>query len=103
VVDDETLAVDVIREVGPGGDFLGHAHTARHFRQELFFPVLFARQTIDQWLASGARMAHEVAHARVQEILAKAGPVDLLPGADRALEEALRRAVAETGRRARAG
>lgn len=98
-VNDDTLAVDVIREVGHGGSFLGHEHTARYFRRELFFPKLFQRQTIDQWLESGAKMAHEVAHARVQEILARAGPVELLPGADEALEQALRRAVTETERR----
>ncbi len=97
-VNDDTLAIDVIREVGQGGDFLGHAHTGRHFRQELFFPKLFQRQTIDQWLESGAKMAHQVAHERVLEILAKAGPVELVPGADAALEQALRKAVTETER-----
>jgi trimethylamine--corrinoid protein Co-methyltransferase len=98
-VNDDTLAVEVIREVGQGGSFLGHEHTGRYFRQELFFPRLFRRQTIDGWLESGAPMAHQVAHARVEEILATAGPVELAPGADRALEEALRRAVAEHERR----
>ncbi len=49
----------------------------RHFRKELYFPLLFRRQTIDQWLGAGSKMSHEVAHERVQEILAKAGPVPL--------------------------
>ncbi len=96
---DDALALEVIREVGPGGSFLGHEHTGRYFRHELFFPRLFRRQTIDQWIESGAKMAHQVAHERVEEILATAGPVELAPGADRALEEALRRAVAEAERR----
>ncbi len=95
-VSDETLAVDVIREVGHGGTFLPHEHTARHFRQELFFPRLFRRQTIDQWLRSGAHMIHEVAHQRVEEILQKAGPVELPPGADGEMERALHKAVKET-------
>jgi len=38
-------------------------------------------------------MIHEVAHERVQEILAKAEPVSLLPGADTELERALNQAV----------
>jgi trimethylamine--corrinoid protein Co-methyltransferase len=92
-VNDDTLAVDVIREVGPGGDFLSHEHTVQHFRQEMFFPSLFARQTIDQWVNSGSKMTHEVAHERVLEILDGAEPAKLPPGADAELERALRQAV----------
>jgi trimethylamine--corrinoid protein Co-methyltransferase len=95
-VADDTLAVDVIREVGQGGSFLQHDHTARYFREELFFPTLFRRQTIDQWLKSGGKMAHEVAHERVEAILAHAGPIDLPPGVDAELERALNTAVRET-------
>ena len=32
-VDDETLAVDVLKAVGPGGDFLGQRHTRKHLRE----------------------------------------------------------------------
>jgi trimethylamine:corrinoid methyltransferase-like protein len=81
--------------VGYGGSFLQHEHTARYFRQELHFPNLFRRQTIDQWQKNGGKMIHEVAHERVQEILAKAGPVPLPPVADAELERALRRATQE--------
>ena len=95
-INDETLALDVIREVGHGGSYLTHEHTARLFRQALYFPALFRRQTIDQWVQSGGKMSHEVAHDRVQEILAEAGPVELLPGADAELERALSKAIEET-------
>jgi trimethylamine---corrinoid protein Co-methyltransferase len=97
-VDEDTLAVDVIRETGFGGSFLSADHTLRHFRKELYFPSLFQRQTIDQWLAEGAKTAYEVAHDRVEEILSKAGPVPLPPEVDRSLEQALNRALAKTGR-----
>ncbi len=98
-VDDDTLAVAVIREAGHGGSFLQMDHTVRHFRQELYFPMLFRRQSIDQWLQSGAKMSHEVAHDRVRDILAKAGPVPLPPSVDVALEQALHDATNETARR----
>jgi trimethylamine--corrinoid protein Co-methyltransferase len=88
----------VIREAGFGGSFLAADHTVRHFRQELYFPFLFQRKTIDQWVAEGCRMAHELAHDRVEEILAKAGPAPLPPEVDRALEQALNRALSETSR-----
>lgn len=95
-ISDETLALDVIREVGHGGSFLAHDHTARLFRQELYFPLLFQRQTIDQWVHSGGKMSHQVAHDRVQEILEDAEPVALPPGVDGALEQALSKALEET-------
>jgi trimethylamine--corrinoid protein Co-methyltransferase len=98
-IDDATLAVEVIREVGPGGNFLNHDHTVQHFRQELFFPRLFARQTSDTWVKAGSQRIDQVAHQRVQSILDKAGPVDLSPGADAELERALRKAVEETRRK----
>lgn len=91
-VNEEMLAVDVIRQVGPGGSFLDQDHTVRHFRKELYFPKLFARQTIDEWINAGSKMIHEVAHERVQQILSKAGPVDLVPGADQEMERALNEA-----------
>ena len=86
---EETLAVDVIRAVGPGGSFLDQDHTFRHFRKELFFPKLFRRLTIEEWMNDGSKMSHEVAHQRVEEILAGTGEIELLPGADAALEKAL--------------
>ncbi len=95
-VTDETLALDVIRKVGQGGSFLSEDHTVKFFRQELFFPRLFRRQTIDQWLNSGGKMIQEVAHERVLEILEKAGPVELPPGVDAELERVLRSAIKET-------
>ena len=41
VVDDETLATELIHAVGPGGNYLSEPHTAEHFRDELFFSPLF--------------------------------------------------------------
>jgi trimethylamine--corrinoid protein Co-methyltransferase len=92
-VTDETLAVDLIRKVGQGGDYLQQDHTFKFFRKELFYPKLFRRQTLEQWQDSGGDMIHQVAHNRVKEILASAQPVDLLPGADSELERALRNAI----------
>jgi trimethylamine--corrinoid protein Co-methyltransferase len=87
--DEEKLAVEVIRSVGPGGSFLDQDHTVQNFRREMFFPKLFRRLTIDEWTNEGSKMIHEVAHERVKGLLSKAGPVELLPGADAALEKAL--------------
>ena len=92
LVNDDTLAVDVIRQVGPGGDFLSQDHTVQYFRKELWFPKLFRRQTIDEWTNAGGKMIHEVAHDRVLEILSKTGPVNLPAGVDAELERAFNKA-----------
>jgi trimethylamine--corrinoid protein Co-methyltransferase len=102
-VSDETLALDVIREIGPGGGYLQHEHTVSHFRHEMFFPQLFKRQSIDEWISSGAKMAHEVAHDRVQQILNQPTPSLLPPSADQALSRALARAIAWSEKRAASG
>lgn len=48
-VSEDTLALDVIREVGPGGCFLDTEHTASHFRTELWEPRLFSRNMFNAW------------------------------------------------------
>jgi trimethylamine--corrinoid protein Co-methyltransferase len=102
-ITDDTLAVDLIREVGHKGDFLQTDHTVKYFRKEMYFPTLFRRQTIEQWINAGAKMGHQVAHDRVLGILEKAGPVELLPGADAEMERALRKACEWAEANARAG
>ncbi|MBN1421931.1 MAG: trimethylamine methyltransferase family protein [Planctomycetes bacterium] len=54
-VSDETLAVDVIREVGPGGQFLDHPHTLEHFKREGWFPRFAVRQRHEVWKARDGR------------------------------------------------
>jgi trimethylamine--corrinoid protein Co-methyltransferase len=53
-LDDEALAVNVIHEVGPGGEFMSHAHTLAHWR-ELWLPQIFDRQRLGSWQERGAK------------------------------------------------
>ena len=69
-VDDQTLALDVIREVGPGGNFLAHDHTAANLRSELWFPSLIDRSKYGAWQEAGAKTLGQRVHERVAEILA---------------------------------
>jgi len=59
----------------------------------MYFPSLFQRQTIDDWLKAGSKNMYEVAHARVLGLLEKAGPVELPAGVDSELERALNHAL----------
>lgn len=53
VVDDETLATELIHAVGPGGNFLSEMHTSGHFREEAFLSPLFA---VRPWAESQQRV-----------------------------------------------
>lgn len=53
-VDDEALAVEVIHEIGPGGQFINHPHTMAHWR-EFWLPQVFDRQLLSKWEEAGAK------------------------------------------------
>ncbi len=67
-VSDETLAVDVIDEIGPGGEFLTSDHTLAHFKRD-WRPVLADRGTYDAWTTKGRKTLGDRANARAKEIL----------------------------------
>ena len=71
VVNEETLALDVIGETGPGGNFLAHRHTFTNFRKELWMPGLFERRSWEAWQRDGSRDVREVARQKLIEILEK--------------------------------
>jgi trimethylamine--corrinoid protein Co-methyltransferase len=68
VVDDETLALDVIDELGPSGDYLSHDHTFRHYK-EPFYSRLADKGTYSQWVDGGATTMEGRAAKQVDEIL----------------------------------
>ena len=53
-VSDETLAVDLIEEVGPAGEFLSQEHTRQHFRN-IWYPKIFDRSTFETWKEQGEK------------------------------------------------
>ncbi len=57
-VDEETLAVDVIHRVGPGGHFMEEEHTLKYFR-EVWYSNLFDRSNYETWLEQGGRRFQE--------------------------------------------
>ena len=92
-VNEDTLALDVIKEVGFAGDYMTHKHTARRFRQEHFIPRLLSREPYDAWKKDGARSALDRARERAHEILARHQPRDLDSAVERELD-VYRQAVA---------
>lgn len=80
-VDEESLAYDVIKEVGPRGLFLTHEHTIENFRDEFYRPTLSDRVPFGQWSAEGGIPIEQKANAKWKQILADYGeptlPADL--------------------------
>ena len=68
-VDDDALAYDVIRSVGPGGHFIAEEHTVEHMRSEFYFPRLSDRELREKWEQAGALDARERARQRALSLL----------------------------------
>jgi trimethylamine--corrinoid protein Co-methyltransferase len=68
-VNEDTLALDLIRKVGPKGHFLNQMHTVRHIRTEYWLPELSNRATYKKWVTSGSRDVLVKAKEKVQKIL----------------------------------
>ena len=88
-VNQETLALNVIREVGPGGNFLGHLHTRDHMRKR-WIPELINRRPYEIWeqKRDGAR---ERAREKAQNILNDYHPEAL----DTKLDDELHKIIAD--------
>ena len=82
-VDDETLALDVIDQVGPGGHYLVADHTLRHMRSEFYYPSdVVDRQGWEMWQQAGALDARSRARKIARDILANHWPEPLDPEAE---------------------
>jgi trimethylamine--corrinoid protein Co-methyltransferase len=84
-VDEESLAVDVIGTVGPGGNFLTEDHTIDHMRR-LWQPRLFDRGTWEDWEAAGRPSPLDRARERARALLASHVPAPLDEGLGAELE-----------------
>lgn len=68
-VDDSTMALDVMDEVGPGGHYLDHDHTYDRFKTEIWRPKLIDRNNYEMWEAMGSKTYGDRVQERVLEII----------------------------------
>ena len=85
-VNADTLALDVIKAVGPGGHYLDRDHTFEHFRSEFYQPMISNRDNFDNWQAGGEQQIQEKANQKVKQILADFNTPDLPADADKDLK-----------------
>jgi len=93
-VNDDTLAVDIIDKVGPGGIYLGEKHTVQHFR-ERWMSRLSDISSYETWEKQGSRSIDEVAREKVREILATHKVAPLPEDVEKEIGLILKRAEAE--------
>jgi trimethylamine--corrinoid protein Co-methyltransferase len=70
VVDDETLALDVIDELGPTGNYMSHDHTLRHFK-EAYYSKIIDKNPYSIWQKRGATSMEQRAAKVVDDLLSK--------------------------------
>ncbi len=90
VVDENSLALEVMKAVGPGGMFLSQDHTFENFRRELWTPKLLERRNWDLWETDGSQDIFKVAEKKVLEMLAEKPAALLSTAAENQIDEVVR-------------
>lgn len=95
-VDEDHLALDLVEEVGIGGQFYATEHTAKFFRTDHFMPRILDRDNYDGWKSKGCRSLEDKANAFVQETLAAHRPAPIADAAQEVIASVLARAAARS-------
>ena len=80
-ISEESLALDVIQQVGACGEFVSHEHTFHNFKTELSQTKLFDRSMFEVWVAAGGKDLQERANEEVRKIYENYRPDPLPKGA----------------------
>jgi len=83
-IDQDSLAIETILAVGPGGTYIDKSHTARFFRNEIWEPSIWSRGMLNAWKDSGMQLDIDKARAIVIDNQSKTDPY---PGIDNTLEK----------------
>ena len=96
-VDDDELALDAMREVGPGGHFFGCAHTQARYRTAFFAPMISDWRNFETWREAGAPTAYDTANRLYKQKLAAFTPPPIEPERLEALQAFVDRRKSEGG------
>jgi trimethylamine--corrinoid protein Co-methyltransferase len=91
-VNDDTLAVQVINQVGPNNHYLRQPHTRRYYKTEYFYPKLLDRQDFENWASTGSLTMKDRTIARVRDILATYKPSPIKPETEKVIHRVLEEA-----------
>lgn len=69
------MNTEIVRQVGPGGEFLTCGQTLELFREEVWYPELLSRRTLAGWEDGGSKDLSQRAHELTAALLASHVPV----------------------------
>ncbi len=96
-VNEETLAFDLIKKVGIGGDYLAEKHTRANMRRDFWYPPLTDRLSYETWVGRGAKDFRTRALERAKQLVAGHKSAPLASDISKKLDEILIRAKKEIG------
>jgi trimethylamine--corrinoid protein Co-methyltransferase len=88
-VNEDTLAVKPIDNVGPNGHYLREDHTRRYYKNEFWYPNLCDRRNYEEWEMMGKTTMKDRTVARVRDILATHQPTSIKPETQQVIEKVL--------------
>ena len=97
VVDDDSLALDAVREVGPGKHYFGAAHTQSRYRDAFYAPILSDWRNFETWREAGSPTAMDKANKVWKEVLAGYEKPPLDPAIEEELDAFVTRRKEEGG------
>ncbi|MBU8909789.1 MAG: trimethylamine methyltransferase family protein [Desulfobacterales bacterium] len=84
---DDSIDIDVIKEVGIGGQYLTHPKTFKLCRTEFFMPTLMSRKNPDAWAKDGKKHINQIAEDKVAQRLASYEKPDIDPKIEKQLTQ----------------
>jgi trimethylamine--corrinoid protein Co-methyltransferase len=96
-INEDSLGLDAIREVGPGGHFFGAAHTLARYTDAFYAPLISDWRNYQQWDAAGRPEAWQKANALWKQALAEYEPPPLDPAIAEELDAFIARRTEEGG------
>ena len=94
-VNEDTIALDLTRDVGIGGSFLATEHTLKNFRESILHPGVLCRMRRENWAEQGAKTLRQAAQDKADELIASAPGAGLDEDQKKALKEIEDRYLAE--------
>ena len=88
-VNEDTLAVQVINDVGPDGHYLREPHTRKHFKTEFWYPTLSDRRNYEEWDMMGRLTMRDRVIDKTKEILSTHEPAPVKPETEKVIQEVL--------------
>jgi len=93
----DALALEAVREVGPGGHFFGALHTQARYKTAFFTPMISDYRNYETWTEAGQPQAYGKAHALYKQLLAEYEPPPMDPAVREELDAFVARRKAEGG------